>query len=61
MDNLIIKEMCEGCARIFGNTCKIIKDPLYFYEKHGECFAKVGRERAQEIEWEITGCKKKGA
>ncbi len=54
MSRAIVKEMCEGCGWMSGNICKVIQEPLYFYEKRGKFFAKATKERAQEIDREIS-------
>ena len=46
-------EECKGCAREGRNICKLIKEPGYFWNKYGHCFAKVDHARAAEIEEEI--------
>lgn len=45
--------MCSGCPRVLGSTCSVIKEPRYFYQKYGKCFARVSPERAVEIDVEI--------
>jgi hypothetical protein len=46
-------EECKGCARAGRILCKVIKEPGYFWDKYGYCFARVDHARAAEIEEEI--------
>jgi hypothetical protein len=52
-------EECKGCARAGRILCKVIKEPGYFWDKYGYCFARVDHARAAEIEGEIkSACSK---
>lgn len=40
MNKEIVVSQCQGCTKIEGNICIAIKEPIYFWTKYGECFAR---------------------
>jgi hypothetical protein len=49
MSRFIIPEKCDGCANISGERCMAIKEPSYFWDKYGRCFAKINEKQLKEI------------
>lgn len=48
-----VQEMCKGCVRNKGMLCEIIKEPGWLFISRGECFARIDKDRAEEIEQQI--------
>lgn len=54
MDKKLTVEGCNGCVKKDGNVCIVIKEPGYFLNKYGECFAKSEDiDELNRIEMEI--------
>jgi hypothetical protein len=53
---LPVPEMCDGCFRenfdIHPDRCRcdMITEPIYFYKRYGECFAKMDFDTAFKVE-----------
>lgn len=54
-----VDAMCQGCGNRRPGFCKVIIEPGWIYKHRGTCFAKVTKERAMEIEVQISEEKKR--